>query len=221
MKKMMRRLTSGGLALAGMLCLASRAQAQATASATLNIAVTVIANLSVNVRSVVSSTDTTSWNTGAQAFLVSATTAVVTNDSGAQTEKWGLSTLSSSIDQGVLGSWTLAGSLGAVGTDSYAVQAVFGDSGTGLNGCPSAGAGDWSAAFAPVLTAGAPVTYTSTVFADTQLGAGFNPDVSSGAGNGRMLANSKRALCWRVKTPQTTSTVDAQTIMVIVSALNP
>jgi hypothetical protein len=36
-----------------------------------------------------------------------------------------------------------------------------------------------------------------------------------------MLANSKRALCWRVKTPQTTSTIDAQTIMVIVSALNP
>ena len=190
MKRVMRRMLGIGATLLALCWLAPQAQATSS-SATLNIAVTVISNLSVNVRSVVSSTDTTNW--------------------------------SSSIDQGVLGSWTLATSLGAVGTDSYAVQAVFGDSGTGLNGCPSSGAGDWSAAFAPVLTAGAPVTYTSTVFADTQLGAGntFKPDVFAGAGDGRMLATSKRALCWRVKTPTTTSTIDAQTIMVIVSALNP
>jgi hypothetical protein len=36
-----------------------------------------------------------------------------------------------------------------------------------------------------------------------------------------MFAGSSRALCWRVKMPSTTSTADQQTIMVIVSALNP
>src|SRR5947209_1526554 len=91
----------GGLVAAAVLGLAGSAHAVATSSATLNIDVTIVANLSVKVNNVASSTDSVqSWNTSAQAFFASATTATVTNDSGAQTEKWALSTLANSIDQG-------------------------------------------------------------------------------------------------------------------------
>src|SRR4051794_40325642 len=115
-----KRLAGAMTAAAALLCLASSAQATSS-SATLNIEVTVISNLSVSVNGVVSSTDASqSWNTSTPgAFLAATATATVRNDSGAQTEKWGLSTLSSSIDQGTAGSWNLAASLGAVGSDSY------------------------------------------------------------------------------------------------------
>ena len=225
MNKMMRRMTGAGLALLAAAMLAPEAKAVATSSATLNIDVTIVSNLSVKVNNVASSTDSVqSWNTSAQAFFASATTATVTNDSGAQTEKWALSTLANSIDQGTAGSWSLAASLGAVGADSFGVQAVFGSATTPVGSCPATGSSDWASAFAPILTA-APVTYTSTTFADTNLNNGgansFKPDVFSGVGDGRMLAGNKRALCWKVTTPTTTSTIDQQTIMVIVSALNP
>ena len=215
-----------GAALGLGLLWAAAPRAAAASSATLSIEVTVLSNLSVKVDGVSSSTDASaSWNASAQAFLAATATATVTNDSGAQTEKWGLSTLSSSIDQGTAGNWVLSSDLSAVGPDQFAVQAVFGAAATPKNGCPPAASPDWSGAFAPPLMAGAPAVYTSTQFADTALNAGGagsqNPDVSSGAGNGRMFAGSSRALCWRVKTPASTSTVDTQTIVVIVSALLP
>ena len=223
----MRRLKRwlAGIAAGAMLGIAPCAHAVATSSATLNIDVTIVANLSVKVNTVASSTETSpNWTTSAQAFFASVTTATVTNDSGAQTEKWALSTLANSIDQGVAGSWSLAASLGTVGADSFGVQAVFGSATTPVGGCPAAGAADWGSAFAPILTA-SPVTYTSTTFADTNLNNGgantFKPDVFAGAADGRMLAGNKRALCWKVTTPTTTSTLDKQAIMVIVSALNP
>jgi hypothetical protein len=225
MKNMTKLVLAAAFGLLGVLT-ATEAGAVATSSATLNIEVTVVSNLSVKVNSVASSTDATaSWNAGsANQFLAAVATATVTNDSGAQTEKWGLSTLARSIDQGTAGSWALQTNINAVGADEFAVQAVFGSGTTPKDTCPGAAADDWVNAFAPALTA-SPVTYTSTVFADTTLANGggntFKPDVFSGGNDGRMLAGSSRALCWRVRMPATTSTTDAQTIMVVISALNP
>jgi hypothetical protein len=221
-----KKLGAALAALLGVVVLATEARAVSTSSATLNIEVTVVSNLSVKVNSVVSSTDATaSWNTAnANQFFAAVATATVTNDSGAQTEKWALSTLSNSIDQGTAGSWALQTALGSVGADQFAVQAIFGSGTTPKDSCPATTADDWGYTSSPTLTA-SPVTYTSTVFADSSLnnggGSNFKPDVNSGGNDGRMFAGSSRALCWRVKMPSSTSTADQQTIMVIVSALNP
>ena len=221
-----RRLGAALAALMSLPLLITRARATATAAASLNIEVAVIANLSVKIDGVASSTGASAaWSAAGQAFLASSATAAVTNDSGAQTERWGLSTLAASIDQGTAGSWSLSTDTTTVGPDQFAAQAVFGSAATPAGGCPSAGSPDWNAAFAPALTAGAPAVYTSARFADTNLNAGGagsqNPDTASGPHDGRMLAGSRRALCWRVRTPSSTSTGDTQTIMVIVSALLP
>jgi hypothetical protein len=133
-----------------------------------------------------------------------------------------LSTNAGSIDTGggSAGSWSLSASSTSVGADSFAVQAVFGSSNTAAGGCPAIGSGDWNQAASPLLTA-APVTYTSAVFADASLtngGGTPNPDV---AGNGRMFANNKRALCWRIVTPSSTSTTDTQNVQVVVTAQVP
>ena len=202
-------------------------EALAANPAYLNINVAVNANLSVAVNGVASSTDTgTTWNTATpnQAFA-SASSATVTNDSGGQTEKLALSTNGNSIDTGggSPGQWALAGSSTSVGADAFSLQAVFGSSNTAAAGCPSAASGDWNQTFSPLLTS-SPVTYTSTVFADASLSNGGgtpNPDVTGGGANGRMFAGSRRALCWRVITPNSTSTADTQNIQVIVTAQNP
>ena len=115
------------------------------------------------------------------------------------------------------------GSSTSVGADSFSLQAVFGSSNTAAAGCPVAASADWNQSFAPLLTA-APVTYTSTVFADSSLtnnGGTPNPDVTAGAANGRMFAGDKRALCWRIITPSSTATTDTQNIQVVVTAQNP
>lgn len=214
------------LGIVALLALLGRGRAFAASSATINIDVTILANLSVKIDNVASSSYTPTWNASTpNAALVSATTATVTNDSGGLTEMWGLSALGSSIDQGNAGSWSLVTTPGSVGADQFAVQAVFGAATTPVGGCPAAASADWSASFAPALTAGAPVAYTSTTFADTNLNAGgansYAPDVFSGAHDGRMLAGSKRALCWRAVMPLTTSTLDKQNIQIIVTALAP
>ena len=222
--KRSRLLLLGVLALLALL--GQEGRALAASSATIEIEVDIQADLSVNVDNAASSTDTINWNASNpnQAFA-SASTATVTNDSGFLTEKWGLSTLSASIDQGTSGSWSLVSTPGSVGADQFAVQAVFGSATTPVGGCPSAASGDWSNTFATPLAAGAPVTYTSTQFADTNLNNGgansFKPDVSSGPHDGRMNAGSKRALCWRAVMPSSTSTIDKQTIQIIVTALAP
>ena len=203
--------------------------ASAATSAALNIDVQVTQNLSVNVNGYATSTDTlVSWNTASpNAKLVAASSSTVTNDSGAQTEKWALSTNATSIDQGSAGSWSLSSSSSSVGADAFALQAVFGSSATAQGACPNGTSSDWDSAFAQPLTA-SPVTYTHTTFADSSLNNGgngslslYNPDTASGAGDGRMQAANHRALCWRIIAPQTSSTVDTQNVQVIVTAQNP
>ena len=209
------------------LCWLAAGRAQAANPAYLNIDVAITANFSVSVNAVASSTDTgTNWNTGtANAKLVDASTATVLNDSGGQTEKWALSTNANSIDTGGAspGSWALQTSTNVLpGADQFALQAVFGSSNTATGACPLAAAADWDQSYASPLTA-APVTYTSTVFADTTLNNNGtqNPDVIAGGANGRMFAGSKRALCWRIITPTSTSTSDTQNIQVVVTAQAP
>ena len=195
-------------------------------TAYLNIDVTITANLSVNVDAASSSTQAATWDVSVANDKFpqgTSSSATVTNDSGAQTEKWALSTNAQSIDTtGGAETWGLSASSSVVSIDSFSVQAVFGSSQTLAGGCPLGSAANWNNDVAPVLTT-SPVTYTSTKFADPLLNnAGTpNPDVTAGGANGRMHATSKRALCWRVITPLSTSTVHKQNIQVIVTAQNP
>src|SRR5688572_28367679 len=99
--------------LTGLLAVAASwlaTDAQAALNAHLNIDVAITANLSVAVNGAQSSTMTTTWNTGTADFrAVSGATATVRIDSGAQTEKWALSTPggSSNIDTPGGDVWTL------------------------------------------------------------------------------------------------------------------
>ena len=49
----------------------------------------------------------------------------------------------------------------------------------------------------------------------------YEPDVASGGNNGRMFAGDKRALCYRIVSPASTSSSDSQNIQIIVTAQNP
>ena len=208
------------LALAGVMTAGS---AQAANPAYLNINVTITANVSVSVNGTDSSTTTVSWNAATpndKLVPVGLASATVRNDSGGVTEKWKLSTNPYSLSSVAGSTWSLAGSTAAVGADEFAVQAVFGSSGTAS--CPSGAAADWDAPFAPPLTA-SPVVYTSSVFADTNLDNGGTPlpDIAGGGADGRMHAGSRRALCWRVITPNSTSTAQTQNIQIVVTAVVP
>lgn len=203
------------------LALGQAGRAFGASSATLNIDVTIAGSLSVEVDGGASSTQTTNWNAASpSAKLVSAATATVRNSSGGRTEKWSLSTNPYSLSAVAGSTWSLAGSTSTVGPDEFSVQAVFGSSGT--LSCPSGAAADWDAPFAPPLTA-SPVAYTSTVFADTNLNNAGTPlpDITAGGADGRMHAGSRRALCWRVITPSSTSTAQTQNIQIVVTAVVP
>jgi hypothetical protein len=217
---MKTRTKAWGLAL-GLLAIASSARAVTTNPARLNIEVTITQNLSVVVNEVASSTQTVPWNAAnPNDRLVSPSSVTVRNDSGAQTERWQLSTNLNSIPASGTDKWTVSGDSTAVGSEQFALQAVFGSSNTASNGCPVFNSPDWDLAMAEEVT-DTPATYTSARFADPNLAAGGgtpNPDV---AGSGRMLANSKRALCWRVIAPASTVATAAQTIQLIVTALAP
>ena len=196
--------------------------AEAANPARLNINVQVTANLSVAVNGTNTSTQTVNWNTATpNDRLVSPTTSTVLNDSGGQTERWQLSTNLNSINTANgADSWTVATDSSSVGANAFALQAVFGSSNTASGGCPAFNAASWDASYATEVT-DTPATYTSSVFADSTLnnaGGTPNPDV---AGNGRMFANSRRALCWRVITPSTTDTTDTQNIQLTVTAIAP
>ncbi len=207
------------LAALGLVLQAGRAFG--ASSATLNIDVTIGGSLSVEVNDAVSSTHTANWNADSpNAALVSAATATVRNSSGGRTEKWALATNPYSLSAVAGSTWALAGSTAAVGADEFSVQAVFGSSGT--LACPSGAATDWDQAFAPPLTA-SPVVYTSSVFADPGLNDAGTPlpDVAAGGADGRMHAGSRRALCWRVIMPSSTSTAQTQNIQIIVTAVVP
>ena len=209
-----------GLTL-GLLAAAAAAQAVTTNPAYLNINVTITQNLSVLVSETASSTQTIAWNTAnVNDRLVSPSSATVRNDSGAQTERWQLSTNLNSIPASGTDQWALSTDSSAVGAEQFSLQAVFGSSNTAAGGCPAFNSGDWDQASATEIT-NSLVTYTSSVFADASLtngGGTPNPDV---AGSGRMVANSKRALCWRVITPASTVATATQNIQLIVTAITP
>ena len=205
------------------LVLSQAFRAMAAGSAAINVDVTILANLSVEVSGSASSTQTVAWNAATpNDKLVSAATATVRNSAGGLTEKWALSTNASSLNTAAgPDAWALAASTSAVGADQFAAQAVFGSSNTVA--CPAGASSDWDAPFAPPLTA-SPATYTSTVFADANLtnaGGTPNPDITAGGADGRMHAGSRRALCWRIITPSSTSTVDTQNVQIIVTAVVP
>ncbi len=205
------------LALAGWLGAGS---AQAANPAYLNISVAVTANVSVSVNDAASSTMTTTWDAANPNQLRTPTalaTATVTNDSSGVLEKWKLSTNAYTLSPVSGSTWTIVGSTTSVGLDEVAVQAVFGSSNTAS--CPAAGSSDWDSTFAPVLTTSL-ATYSAATFAAPSLtnDGTQNPDYTSGVLSGRMLAGSKRALCWRIKTPSATSTNETQNVQVIVTA---
>ena len=218
MKTQMKKWTLG-LSLGVIGLWVGTSKAKAANPAVLNIDVTVTASLSVNVNGVASSSVTASGWSPTNTKLVSASSATVTNDSTGLTEKWALSTDTTSIDQGTAGSWTLLTStLSAPGNDQFALQAVFGSTNTTVGGCPSATSGDWNVAASTPISVN-PQTYTDSTFADSTLsigGASANPDNSPNPGD--MFANSYRALCWRIDGPTGITQTDEQNIQIIVTA---
>lgn len=219
----MKRLGLAAAALA--LLLAGAGRALAASSAALHIDVTIAANLSVEVNAADSSTQSVIWSaaTPNQAFTNDASSVTVRNDTGGLTEKWALSAAPVSINQGGgPDNWTLAASSSAVGPDEFSLQAVFGSSKTAVTGCLGAASSDWNEAYAQPLTA-SPVNYTSTSFAGLNLNNDGTPlpDITGGAANGRMHAGSQRALCWRLITPNSTSTTQTQSVQITVTAVLP
>ena len=191
--------------------------ARAATPARVNINVTITASLSVSVDGIASSTRTHAWSgTPNQIFDNTASSITVLNDTGILTEKWALSTNANSINAGGT-SWSLGASTSAVGADTFAMQAVFGSSNTAVGGCTSANGTTWNdSTLATPLTSSA-VTYTSTKLASSQLtnlGGSQAPDLATG----EMYAGNKRALCYRVVMPQSTSVTATQNVQVIVTA---
>ena len=221
-----KRTLALGLALLGWLGASNAAAVGVGPRSYLNINVSITANLSVSVNDANSSSTTINWNvaSGSQAFSNAASTVVVTNDSGSQTERWQLSTTTNSIDTSgpSAQTWSLAVSSVSPGADAFAVQAVFGSSNTAAAGCLAANAAAWgNSSVAPLLTVN-PVTYTSSVFAEPSLTTNGTPNPDSTSPNpGEMFAGSKRALCWQVVTPNSTSTSHNQNIQIIVTAQAP
>jgi hypothetical protein len=205
-----------GLALAGW----TSGAAEAANPSRLNINVSITQNLSVSVNNAVTSTQTVNWNTATpNDRLVSPSTNTVLNDSGGQTERWQLSTQGSISNSGV-DNWTIAASSTAVGANQFALQAVFGSSNTAAGGCPAFNSAEWDTDTADLVSAGLQ-TYDNTRFVAGTLTAGGgtpNPDTPA---SGRMQANSRRALCWRVITPSTSDTTETQNIQLYVTAIAP
>ena len=230
MTKHKKRLWALTLALAGGLG-ALKAQAAGVGSPSyLNIDVTVNSQVSVAVNGVNSSTyGVVTWNTNTpnQEFTAGTqgSSVTVTNDSNV-VEKWWLSASTSSFNvPGNAATWTVSTTsanattgVTEVGADAFALQAVFGSSGTLAGACPANAAASWNVgAKAPVLK-GSLQQYMDTQFADTTVGGnGALPDTGSGA-TSKMTAAGKRVLCWRALMPASTSTSDQQNIQLVVTA---
>ena len=230
-----RRAAWGLTALAGLLTAAGQAQAVGVGPVSrLNIDVTISQNLSVAVNDVITSTVSTTWDASiANDKLVPTglSTSTVRNDSGAQTEKWALATNLTSLNtQGGAQTWALDTTTTSLpGADEFAVQAVFGSSNTVAGGCPSATSNDWDQAYAKALT-NSNQTYGDSAAGNfaassgdaplTNLGTAA-PDSTDGSFVTRLKANSKRALCWRIIAPNSTSTSQQQNVQIIVTAWDP
>ena len=213
-----------GAALLATACFAAReARAAATTTAYLNIDVTITAQLSVKVDSFASSTQTLSWNgVPNQQFVNNAgggnpSSATVTNDTGILSEKWLLATNANSLNvPGNAQTWSTSASSSSVGADSFALQAVFGSSNTASNGCLATNASEWNDATAAPLLSTTKQLYTNTRYVGASLtnDGQATPDVASGL----MYAGSKRALCWRLIMPNSSSTQDTQNVQILVTA---
>ena len=212
---------------------AGSAQAAVGTPSHLNINVTVTQSLSVAVDDAASSTYTVTWNTqDVNKKLVSPSTATVTNDSGAQTERWQLSTNANSINTaGNTDTWTLATTTSTLpGTEAFTLQAVFGSSNTVAGGCPLDTSTDWEQEYAQPITS-VVQTYGALSNGEELFVADSGDTVLNNEGTpapddttpqlGEMLAGSKRALCWRAIMPASTVISDTQNIQIIVTALAP
>jgi hypothetical protein len=213
----------GVIALA-LIGLAGKAQAGVGTSSYLNIDVTISAALSVAVDAVNSSTYAVTWTGTPNQILTSPSSATVTNDSGILTERWKLFTNASSLNvSGGAGTWSLGASTTSVGADTFVVQAVFASSNTASGGCAAVtSTGTWSnLTTAPILTTSlvAGLQYTTAgqlVAADVMNNGTASPDVATNSGS--MLGGNKRALCWRIITPTSTSTTQTQNVQIMVAA---
>lgn len=208
-----------GAAVVALLGLVGKANAAGPVSstATLNIDVTVTGSLSVNINTNNASTQTVVFSGTPNALLVSPSTVAVQNNSGVLSERWKLSTNATTIDETGSTPWTLQASSSAVGTDAFALQAVFGSSNTVAGGCPAGSGAEWnSPTTAPLLTTTGQ-QYTSTTFADANLNTNgsYQPDV---LGTGYMNASSVRVMCWRIVAPASVTTSDTQNVQIEVTA---
>ncbi len=196
--------------------------AHAANPAVLNLDVTITAAKSVTVNGVASSTDSASvaWSGVSNAsFTALNQSSVTVANNGVVTENWELSTNPYTIDTTNVGgsSWAVVSStLTLPGPNQVALQAVFGSSNTAAGGCPAVGSSDWNGAYATPIT-GTVTQYTSLVYADPSLNNLGTPDPDNGSN--QLYAGSKRALCWKLIMPNSTSTQDTQNVQVIVTAL--
>ena len=222
--KTQKRTWLGALLLAVAGLWASPARALTGTSSYLNIDVTITAALSVAVDNANSSTYSVTWSGTPNQQVFTPSSATVTNDSGILTERWKLFTNTNALDTtGGISVWALASSTMVVPADQYVVQAVFGSSNTTGTGCDAAtSTGTYSnLTTAPILTTviGSGLQYTTAgqlASAELNNDGTHLPDVSTNSGS--MLGNKKRALCWRVIMPASTSTTNKQNIQVIVAA---
>ena len=210
-KSWARRAWLGAAALAAM-GLAGRSQAAGVGNPSyLYIDVTITNNLSVSVSGAAKSTQAVTW--AGEAALTAPSTATVTNDSGYISERWELTTAANSVAEadGSAG-WTIGSSAAA---DQVKLQATLGSASAAAGSGTCAGATWGDAIIAPTLLNGTQTVYSSTVLADTSMGAGYQPD---NLATGRMNAGSQRALCWKMTMPTSTSLTSKQIVPIVVTA---
>ena len=243
MTSLKKALAALGTFLALALGMASQARAAtATTPAHEDLLVSFTANLSVKIDGIQYSTRTLGARNYGETIVPSSAT--VTNDSAGLTEKFQLHTLDASPGT-VSPLWNVAlttgntpggafcgttqGGAGCPGADAYSLQALFISSANTV-GCPTSTDADWDT-FASTVAASV-TAYMSSYFADTSAGFGLNgggtgnPDQTTGAQNGNMLAVSggtdgrgKRGLCVRLTMPSASTTVSQHTVRLTITAI--
>ena len=147
----------------------------------------------------------------------------MSSDATAINEFWKLgSENASKKSDGSLG-WTLQTSSSNLGTDQFAMQALFISSKAALGDCPPAADTAWNQANAAPLTSSA-VTYTHGLstgkFAyQTLINGDFgDPDFTTGGNDGRMKPGSSRGFCYRIVPPSDVTFTEEVMAYVIVTA---